>query len=271
MIGAIIGDIVGSVYELTSIKTKNFQPLFHADAGFTDDSVMSLAICHALLLRERGYPADPLDELAVQEMQNFGRLYPDCGYGGLFIAWIYSDNPRPYNSYGNGAAMRVSGVAHVAQSLEEVRELAHTVTAVTHNHPEGLKGAEATAVACYLALHGSSKEDIRDHLRRHYYPLDRTLADIRPSYKFCASCQNSVPEALECFLESTSFEDCLRNAVSLGGDADTQGAIAGAVAECYYGVPSALRAQAESKLDDFLLTFLHEFEDTFGIPTPCQR
>lgn len=267
MIGAIIGDIVGSAYEFAPIKTKDFSPLFHADAFFTDDSVMSLAICRALLLRESGYTT-PLSTLATRQMQSIGRHYPDCGYGGRFIDWIFSEDPQPYNSFGNGSAMRVSGVAYVAQSLEEVKQLSHDVTAVSHNHPEGLKGAEATAVACYLALHGSSKEAIRDHIRAHYYPLNRTLADIRPTYGFSEICRTSVPEALQCFFESTDFEDCLRNCVSLGGDADTQGAIAGAVAECYYGVPQAWRTQAEALLDDRLLGILREFEDTYESPTP---
>lgn len=267
MIGAIIGDMVGSAYEFHPIKRKDFTPLFHKKCRFTDDTVMSLAVCHALFQHRHDDPL-PLSELTVQCMHNIGNLFPNRGYGGRFRQWLQSENPQPYGSFGNGSAMRVSGVAHVATSLEEVKQLSHTVTAVTHNHPEGLKGAEATAVACYMALHGSSKAEIRAHITANYYPLDFTLDEIRPDYGFSAICQTSVPEALQCFFESTDFEDCLRNCVSLGGDADTQGAIAGAIAECYYGVPQELREQAESRLNERLLEVLHTFEKAYPSPAP---
>lgn len=267
MIGAIIGDMVGSVYEFNPIKRKDFTPLFHPTATFTDDTVMSLAVCMALMMQQRDNSLT-LSERTVQFMQGMGRFFPDRGYGGSFRRWLRSKDPQPYNSFGNGSAMRVSGVAHVATSLEEVKQLSHTVTAVTHNHPEGLKGAEATAVACYMALHGSSKAEIRAHITANYYPLDFTLDEIRPGYDFSEICQTSVPEALQCFFESTDFEDCLRNCVSLGGDADTQGAIAGAIAECYYGVPQELREQAEKRLNKRLLGVLHTFEKAYPSPAP---
>lgn len=259
MIGAIIGDIVGSRFEgrRRNIKTKEFD-LFHAWCHFTDDSVMSLAICDALLHAEPD--KSDLPSKAVESMQWVGRLYPHCGYGGSFRGWLRSDDPQPYNSYGNGAAMRVSGCGHVANSLEEVASLSYAVTAVTHNHPEGIKGAEATAVAVYLARTGKSKQEIKAYITEHYYPLDFTLDSIRETYRFDVSCQGSVPQALVAFFESTDFEDAIRNAISIGGDSDTIAAISGSVAEAYYGVPDNLRQQALTLLDDRLQKILQEFE-----------
>lgn len=260
MIGAIIGDIVGSRFEWNNIKTKEFT-FFHPDCHFTDDSVMTLAVGDALL--EHIGSGESLAELTVQKMQGYGRKYRKVGYGGLFCRWLKAKAPQPYGSFGNGSAMRVSAVAHVASSPEEVQKLSYEVTAVTHDHEEGLKGAEATAMAIYLARTGAALEEIRELICRQYYAIDFTLDSIRPSYTFDATCQGSVPQALQCFLESTGFEDCIRNAISLGGDCDTTAAIAGSVAAAYYGVPAHLRENALAYLDADLRALLSRFESAF--------
>lgn len=260
MLGAIIGDIVGSRFEWDNCRRKEFE-FFHPKCFFTDDSVLSLAVCQALLCSGPDY--SDLGENTVTYMQQVGRPYPHCGYGGRFHAWMYSDNPQPYNSFGNGSAMRVSGCGFAASSLEEAKELSRRVTEVTHNHPEGLKGAEATAAALYLARTGQSIPEIRAYIRAHYYPIDFTLDEIRPTYRFNETCQDTVPQALEAFFESTGFEDAIRNAISVGGDSDTLAAITGGVAEAYYGIPAGLRTQALSFLDERLLAILTEFEGRY--------
>lgn len=260
MIGAIVGDIVGSRFEWHNHRSKDFELLTH-QCFFTDDSVMSLAVCDALLCAQTDY--SDLGTQAVRSMQKIGRPYPNCGYGGSFRKWMYSDDPQPYKSFGNGAAMRVSGCGYVARSLEEAKALSKAVTEVTHNHPEGLKGAEATAVAVYLAHTGKSLVEIQDYIVKHYYPVDFTLDSIRDSYQFNETCQETVPQALEAFFESTGFEDAIRNAISIGGDSDTLAAITGAVAEAYYGVPVNIRKHALTFLDERLLKILVEFENRY--------
>ena len=260
MLGAIIGDIVGSRFEFDNYKAKDFE-FFAPDCFFTDDSVMSLAICQALMDSKPDF--SDLREQAINNMRAFGNAYPDAGYGRKFGCWLYFGDPQPYNSYGNGSAMRVSGVAYAAQSLEQLKQLALMVTDVTHNHPEGIKGAEATAVAAFMAKHGESKEAIRAYIDTHYYPMNFTLDEIRYDYVFNESCQGTVPQALMAFFESTSFEDAIRNAISLGGDSDTLAAITGAVAECYYGIPQKLREQAMGYLDNNLLAVLQAFEKIY--------
>ena len=265
MTGAIIGDIAGSRFEWNNIKTKQFE-LFTPQCRFTDDTVMSLAICQALLQWDGDYSR--LGAQAVDCMQKTGRQYSNCGYGGNFQRWIFSSDPRPYNSWGNGSAMRVSGCGYAAGSLEEVIQLSRSVTEVTHNHPEGIKGAEATAVAVFLARTGKSPEEIRSYVTEHYYPIDFTLDSIRDQYRFDVSCQGSVPQAFEAFFESSGFEDAIRNAISIGGDSDTIAAIAGSVAGACYGVPDELRKRAVTYLDDPLLTILTAFENRFPAVTP---
>lgn len=260
MIGAIIGDIVGSRFEWHNIKTKEFE-LFNKDCFFTDDSIMSLAVCDALMRCRSDY--SDLSEQAVRSMQEIGRPYPGCGYGGSFFRWMYSKTPKPYNSYGNGAAMRVGGCGYVAKTTDEAKFLSRAVTEVTHNHPEGLKGAEATAVAIFLARSGKSLSEIRDYITQNYYVIDFTLDGIRASYQFNETCQGTVPQALEAFFESSDFEDAIRNAISIGGDSDTLAAITGSVAEAYYGVPASLRQQALGFLDERLLILLSEFESQY--------
>jgi len=305
VLGAIIGDIVGSRFEFKNHRSKEFE-LFTSKCRVTDDSIMTLAVSKAVMearrtrddevSRMKGTKAgwtlnDPQDNcgsdpdswgseqndagsgsgginekyyitaerLAVKYMQRIGRKYPKCGYGGRFRRWIFSDTPQPYNSFGNGAAMRISPVGFAAESEEEVVRLSRAVTAVTHNHPEGIKGAEAVAMAIYMARKGCSKEDICDRITRNYYSLDFTIDEIRGTYKFDVTCQGSVPQAIEAFLESESFEDAIRTAVSVGGDSDTIAAIAGSIAEAFYGVPEELKDTALLYLDSELRAIFDEW------------
>ena len=257
MLGAIIGDIAGSRFEWRNIKSKGFS-LFDRSCRPTDDSVMSLAVAKAIL--ECGGNYDALSGKAVHCMQKLGQEYPNAGYGGRFYQWLYEKNPQPYNSWGNGSAMRVSAAGFAADSLEEAIELSRKVTEVTHNHPEGIKGAEATAAAIYLAKAGKTIDEIREHINSNYYKIDFTLDEIREDYEFDVSCQGSVPQALEAFFESTDFEDAIRNAISIGGDSDTIAAIAGGIAEAYYGIPKEIRSRATAFLPPELKNILNEFE-----------
>ena len=257
MIGAIIGDIVGSIYEFDNIKKKEFK-LFDFDYTFTDDTVMTIAVGKALSQHNRADGTEAFKKNLIKTMHEFGNLYPYAGYGGRFAKWIENEETAPYGSFGNGSAMRVSAVGWWALSLEEAEEYAKASAEVTHNHPEGIKGAQAVAGAIYLAKMGATKEVIKEYIEKKYYALDFTLDEIRPTYKFEVSCQKSVPQAIEAFLESKSFEDTLRNAISIGGDSDTIAAIAGSIAETYYGVDEELRETALSYLDENLL---NEYEN----------
>ena len=260
MLGAIIGDIVGSRFEWDNHKSKNFD-LFTLGCSPTDDSIMSLAVAKALLASKEDWSR--LSENAVKYMQEVGRDYPNCGYGGNFFYWILSDNPQPYASYGNGAAMRISAVGFVADSIEQAKYLSQAVTQVSHNHPEGIKGAEAVAIAIFLARKGYSLLEIRNYIERHYYPMDFTLDQIREAYIFDVTCQGSVPQAFQAFFESENFEDAIRNAISIGGDSDTIAAICGGLAEAYYGIPDSIRQEALSFLDERLLEIVVEFENIY--------
>lgn len=242
MYGAWIGDIVGSKYEFHNIKTKDF-PLFSPECEFTDDSVMTAAVADAILCSQKersdkGEAGGSFRAILVRSMQEYGRKYPHPKgeYGGRFGQWLRATDPRPYNSFGNGSAMRVSPCGLMAVELSEAQALARASASVTHNHPEGIKGAEAVASAIYLAKTGSGREEIRQYIQQHYYDLNRTLDEIRPGYGFDESCQGTVPQAIGAFLESESFEDAIRNAISLGGDSDTIGAITGSIAWIYYAV-----------------------------------
>ena len=239
MIGAIAGDIIGSVYEYRGIKTKEF-PLFDARCNFTDDSVLTIAVADAIL---SGAPY-------VDSIRKIGQRYPGAGYGGNFSRWLHSEDYRPYNSWGNGSAMRVSPVGFAFSTEGEVLRQARMTAEITHNHPEGIRGAEATALAVFLARTDHSKEDIREQISTRFgYDLARTVDDIRPSYSFDVSCQGTVPEAIIAFLDSDSYEDAVRNAVSLGGDSDTLACITGGIAEAFYGsVPDEIKAKVEEIL-----------------------
>lgn len=263
MIGAIIGDIVGSRFEgwvHPNCKSKNFE-MFHKDCSFTDDSVMTVAVAKALL--DYDGDVEMLRGFATATMQEYGMRYPNAGYGGMFHKWIRSVDPKPYNSYGNGSAMRTSPCAYSAKNLEEAIEISRAIAEITHNHPEGIKGAEVTTLAIFMALHGGTIDDIRECILTNYYNIDFTLDEIRADYEFDVTCQGSVPQALEAFFESTNFEDAIRNAISIGGDSDTVGAITGGIAEAYYGVPNKIREQALNYLDDDLRKIIADFENRY--------
>jgi len=257
MLGAIIGDIVGSRFEFNNIRTKDFE-LFAKNCQVTDDSIMTLAVAKAILACDGDW--SQLGRNAVKYMQEIGRKYPGCGFGGMFGKWVFSDKPAPYNSFGNGAAMRVSPCGFIARTEEEAILLSKKVTEVTHNHPEGLKGAEAVSVTVFMARNKLSKSDIKKRIEKDYYTLNFTLDSIRDDYEFDETCQGTVPQAIVAFLESDSFEDAIRNAISLGGDSDTLAAITGSIAEVFYGVPSDLKSEALTYLDRELLNIYKEWE-----------
>lgn len=249
MLGAIIGDIVGSVYEWHNIKTTEF-PFFQDRCFFTDDSVLTVATAKALM-SGMSY---------TEAYQDFARRYPGRGYGGNFMGWIYAENPQPYNSWGNGSAMRVSPVGFAIDDVDGVLAEARRSAEVTHNHPEGIKGAQATALAVLLARQGTPQKEIRSEIAGRFgYDLDRTLDEIRPVYAFSESCQGSVPEAIIAFLESTSFEDAIRKAISIGGDSDTIACITGGIAEAYYGVPGEIADKAYDYLPDEFIEIVEAF------------
>jgi ADP-ribosylglycohydrolase len=250
MLGAIAGDIIGSVYERDNIKTKQF-PLFRAESRFTDDTVLTVAIADALL-----HQGDYTDTL-----KHYHQRFPGAGYGGTFNAWAGSSNREPYNSWGNGSAMRVSSVGYAFNRLEQVLQEAKRSAEATHNHPEGIKGAQATAAAIFLARTGQSQGEIKTYIESTFsYDLSQTLDDIRPTYRFDVSCQGSVPQAITAFLESTDFEDAIRNAISLGGDSDTIACIAGSIAEAFYGgVPAAIAEETVIRLDQRLMDVVESF------------
>ena len=256
MLGAIAGDIIGSVYEARPIKTTRF-PLFSPASRFTDDTVLTIAVAHAIL-NEIEY---------LDALRSFGRRYPDAGYGGRFFDWLYSANPAPYYSWGNGSAMRVSAVGFAFDSPEAVLEEALRSAAITHDHPEGIKGAQATALAAFFARKGNSKETIKLAIMERFgYDLDRSLEEIRPAYRFDISCQGSVPEAIIAFLEAHDFESAVRNAISLGGDSDTLACIAGGIAQAYYKtLPQTIQDQLRARLPDEFVSIIDEFNHTYGI------
>jgi len=258
MIGAIFGDIVGSVYEFRNTKTKNFE-FFSKGCHFTDDSAMTLAVAEALTQYDRTQEIRIFRDILITTMHKYGREYPYVGYGAKFFWWLLKEKREPYQSYGNGSAMRVSPVAWYAESLEEALLLAKASAEVTHDHPDGVNGAAVTAGAVYLARTGSSKEEIQRFVEE-YYPLNFTLDEIRPTYTFDVSCKGSVPQAMQAFLEADSFEDTVRNAVSIGGDSDTIAAIAGSVAEAFYGMTEEQKEKALSYLPEPLKQTALAFE-----------
>ena len=248
MVGAILGDIIGSRFESkntllrNAFKSKDFE-LFYDSSEATDDSIMTMAIAKAVWNSRNDFSR--LGENAVASMQEFGRKVKYARYGGTFRSWIWNDNPRAYNSFGNGAAMRVSPVAFAARTLEDCHRFATAVTEVTHNHPEGIKGGCCEAECVWLAKNGTSKSEIKNHVEKNYYDLNFTIDEIRPKYMWDVTCQGSLPQAIKCFLESDSYEDAVRLAVSLGADSDTQAAMAGAIAEAFYGLPEKSHKIAE--------------------------
>jgi len=253
MIGAIAGEIIGSYYEFHKIKTKKFE-LFHPESKFTDDTTLSMAIAKSILDNES----------YLNNVVDFGLRYFEVGYGSGFKKWLKGKEHLPYNSWGNGSAMRVSPIAWAFDTEEKVLEEARKSAEITHNHPEGIKGAEATALAILMARKGATKKEIRERISTEFaYDLSRTVDEIRPEYKFEVSCQKSVPESIICFLDSDSFEDCIRNCISLGGDADTMGAIAGGIAEAYYGVPKEIKEKVLSYLPNEFLEIFERFQKRY--------
>lgn len=284
MLGAIYGDIVGSVFEFHNIRIKNFA-MFCNKSQFTDDTVMTLAVANALVQFDEIINIDDVfttdlpnkwedpkapwrknlnlfKTLLVSEMHKFGEKYPDAGYGGHFRIWLREKQTKPYGSFGNGSAMRVSPVAWYANSLEEAIDFAKASAEVTHNHPEGIKGAIVTAGATYLARTGADMNEIKSFVAK-YYKIDFTLDEIRPTYEFNETCQDTVPQAMQAFFESTSFEDAIRNAISIGGDSDTLAAITGAVAEAYYGMTEREAQDVTKRLTPPLLKILDDFRKKF--------
>lgn len=254
MIGAIAGDVIGSVYEHAPIKSKSF-PLFHPRARFTDDTVLTVAVAHAILE----------GETYRSSIREIGRRYPDAGYGGSFIQWLLADNAPPYNSWGNGSAMRVSPIGFAYDDEQTVLREAEASAAITHDHPEGIKGAQATALAILLAQRKTPRGEIRNEITRRFgYDLNRSVDEIRPGYSFDISCQGTVPQAIIAFLDSTSWEDAVRNAISLGGDSDTLACITGGIAEAWYGeVPRRVQAQVLAALPNDLAGIVTRFRSRF--------
>ena len=270
MFGAIIGDIVGSRFEFDDFKFKDFS-LFGGDGfsdtpcRYTDDSVMTIAVADALLQFETIEDDEAFKRTLIEKMHYHGRKRMDAGYGGNFYYWLRDRETEPYNSWGNGSAMRVAPAGWAADSLEDTEHIAKLTAEVTHNHPEGIKGAQAAAAAIWMARNGKSKEEIRAYIEQMYYPeaFQKSLDEIRPVYEFDESCQGTVPVAIAAFYESSSFEDALRNAVSVGGDSDTLADIAAGIAEAYYGIPDQIRGKAMAFLDDEMREIAVRFAERF--------
>ena len=276
LLGGIIGDLAGSRFEHHPLKSKDFDLLVFGDFNlrrgtsvnengrasyFTDDTVMSIAVAKALL--EANNDFSDLEELVIRNMKDFGRRYPAAGYGGKFREWLSSPSVMPYNSLGNGSAMRISPMAYFAKDITEIKKLSKIISSVTHNHPEGVKGAEAVASAIWLALHDRTKEEIKQYIEENYYSLDYDYNEILQKYKFDVTCQNSVPQSIFAFLISQNFEDAIRTAVSMGGDADTMACIAGSIAEAFYGVPENLQKECWEFLTPDIKNIINEFQKKF--------
>ena len=261
MIGAIIGDIAGSPYEFKGIKHKDFD-LFEDRSRFTDDTAMTIAVADALMSLEGGESDEEIRLALAFSMKRWGRRYLNAGYGREFREWLESDDLEPYYSYGNGSAMRVSSTGWLYDDIDTVRHMARLSAEVTHNHPEGIKGAEAVASAIFLVRKGADRDEVKEYLEENFdYDLGLSLDDIRPGYSFDVTCMGSVPESIICYLECDSFEDAVRNAVSIGGDSDTMACMAGAIAEAEYGVPEELVDEAEAFLNEDMLDVLDRFRD----------
>ena len=264
MLGAIIGDITGSRFEFDrGGKTKDFE-LFTNEDGFTDDTVMTIAVADGLMKAGLDSDEDTVKEYLVKSMQKWGRRYPYAGYGAKFIHWVFSDNPEPYNSYGNGSAMRVSSVGWLYPTLERTLEVARWSAEVSHNHIEGIKGAECTAAVIYLGRTGKSKDKIKEYVLSHYdYDLSESLEELRNRHEHVETCMDSLPKALVSFFEGDSYEDVIRNAISLGGDTDTLGAIAGAMAEGYYGIPETIKYECYGYITEDMMEVIDDFYKEF--------
>ncbi|MCR5157341.1 MAG: ADP-ribosylglycohydrolase family protein [Butyrivibrio sp.] len=261
MYGAILGDMVGAPYEFDrGDKSKEFE-MWNKWVQFTDDSVMTIAVADGIMEAGKDSGEEQIKEALVKKMRAWGNRYPNAGYGGRFFRWLFGPDPKPYGSYGNGSAMRVSSAGWLYDTLDRTREVARWTAEVTHDHPEGIKGAESTASAIFLARTGATKDEIKEYVVKEFgYDLSRTCDEIRPGYFHNESCQKTVPEAITAFLEGESFEDVIRTAVSLGGDCDTLTCIAGGMAEAFYGIPEDMKANTCERLEDDMMEVLNRFE-----------
>lgn len=259
MFGAIVGDIAGSRFETGKKPEYDFE-IFHKNSFFTDDTVLTCAVAKALLICDGNF--SNLGNQTIFCMQKLCSQHQNCGYGQMFYRWLKESAPKPYNSFGNGSAMRVSSVAYAANSLKEVIKLSKKVTEVTHNHPEGLKGAEAVAASIFMARSGKTKEEIKEYIEKNYYHIPKSEAEIQSTF-IERTCQATVPQCFYAFFNSNSFEDAVRKAVCLGGDTDTLGAITGSIAEGFYGVPEKMKEKALNYLSDDLKTIIKEFENKY--------
>ena len=263
MFGAITGDIIGSQFEFDrGNKSREFE-LFGKKCEYTDDTVMTVAVAEALLDAGKDADEKTVKEKLVASLKKWGKKYPYAGYGNRFKLWVLSDKSEPYGSYGNGSGMRVSPVGWLYDSMERTREVARWTAEITHNHPEGIKGAESTAAAIFMARHHAAFEEISNYIEDEFgYDLSRTLDEIRPDYCHVEDCMKTMPEAFTCFLEAGSYEECIRNVMYIGGDTDTLGAIAGAIAEAYWGIPEDLIRKAKEYLPDDIKAVVERFEKT---------
>ena len=261
MYGAIIGDIIGSRFEFDSgDKSRNFE-FFTPECEFTDDTVMTIAVAEALMDAGKDADEKTVKTELIKSMKKWGKRYPDAGYGARFISWVLTEDPEPYGSYGNGSGMRVSPVGWLYDTIERTREVARWTSEVTHNHPEGIKGAESTAAAIFMARTGASQEAIKKYLTEEFgYNLTRTLDEISPSYYHVEDCMRTMPEAFTCFLEANSYEETIRNVMYIGGDTDTLGAIAGAIAEAFWGIPDEITRRLPDYLTKSLMDVVTRFE-----------
>ena len=262
VLGAMVGDIVGSRFELNNCREKVFDLMPKGKCRVTDDTVMTLAVCKTLVEADGNYAS--LSSLAVNNMVEIGRKYSNCGFGRSFYKWITTDDHEPYESFGNGAAMRISPCGVVANSIEELKDISFKITNVSHNHPDGIKGAEAVSMMIYLIRQGYNKEELKEYFETNYYPLDFTVEELNKNYKFKISCAETVPEAFIAFYESINFEDAIRNAISIGGDSDTIGAICGSIAAMYYGVPNYIYNDALEFLDKYQKNIYNKFVDKYN-------
>jgi type I restriction enzyme M protein len=262
MLGAIIGDIAGSIYAFNNIKTKDF-PFLSKGCTFTDDSILTIAVGMALLRDDNDFLS--LGKNTMNWMRSLGRKFPNAGFGNMFYDWLFSAQPKPYESYGNGAGMRVSACGVVGTSIKEVQQLSRAVTRVTHNHPESYQAADAIALSVYLLRKGHSKVALKAFIQKHFYALDFSLHQIRESYRFTERALDSTPEAIVAFLESDSFEDAIRNAISIGGDSDTIAAMTGSLAAEYYEIPNHIKNEALQRLDPLLRNYVVEFHARYPL------
>lgn len=256
MKGAIIGDIVGSIYEFDNLKSKDFE-LFKPECEFTDDTVLTVAVAEALL-NFNSDDEDNFKENLIDIFHKYGEMYPDVGYGGHYLSWVENKRRDPYNSCGNGSAMRTSAVGWYAKSIEECERIAKLCAEITHNHPDGIAGAQATAGVIFLARNGASKAELKVYMEK-YYPVDFTIDEIRPTYEYEIINKTTVPQAFQCFYEAKDFEDTIRNAISIGGDSDTVAAIAGSMAEAFFGIPADIAETGMSYLDDYMSDIVEKF------------